>query len=50
MDNGKCCYCKETVAKGLGFIGVISFHDECFKKKFIKKANFGISEHIVFDK
>ena len=50
MENGKCCYCKQTVTEGLGFIGKISFHDECFRKKFVMNAHMGVCEHIIFEK
>lgn len=49
MENSKCCYCRGNVTNGMGFIGIISYHDECFKKKFIKNVSFGYCEHIVFD-
>lgn len=49
MENNKCCYCKENVISSKeGFIGIISYHDKCFREKFRMADGRNIAEHITF--
>lgn len=50
MENNKCCYCRETVMNVReGYIGIISFHDRCFKAKYRKSDGKENCEHIKFE-
>lgn len=46
----KCVWCRQTVEKNKGFIGVLCYHDECFRKKFnLKGIKTEPCEHIRFE-